>query len=702
MKFLNKVFVRTKAFIGDRAEESGAQYTAFGIFGIFNFPLFYFTWLYFSPQTYENIYLRIIATVLCLFLALHKKWPSRLSKYLPLYWYCTLLFTLPFFFTFMLIMNHGSEMWLTNTIVIVFFVLLLVDWLIAITLLLIGSLLGIFVASFFTASFFPVTFNYVGFFITYFVSIIIGIIFAHNKQVIEKIKRRSIKAEANSRAKSEFIANISHDIRTPITGILGLAQSFKDTAQTESHKTDAGLLIETTGELLNLLNEVIELVSLENDQPKRADEIFSLAAIAKHNYALLQSSAKHKKLGFNLTISSNIPDWVYGNRTYLDRIILNLLSNAIKFTQTGDVSLTIDKMKSNLFTISVKDSGIGIPQDQHDSIFEHFTRLTPSYQGIYKGNGLGLYTVKKYLDTMEGEIELKSEVGEGSTFTVIVPLKISSPPENEVTTDLYQKVEPSPIIENDLSKFELENPLAHVLVVEDNALAARMIRQQLAKCNSSSEVVNSGEEAVKLAETEDFDLVIMDIGLPGIDGLEASRQILKTRKNSATPIVALTGHLSKDKRQQCLDAGMQEMFPKPLTELATQRIIQIYVFSDKPQEQQHDTIEKTPLTIDLGDGANLAGGDETEARTLLKMLAKTLPKDIDEITRYHSEKNYKMLHDIIHKMYGGLCYCGVPQLRKLTKTLNESLLAKQYTEIDRQVSDVVLEAKNVIQAVEKL
>ncbi|MDF1654836.1 MAG: response regulator [Coxiellaceae bacterium] len=589
-------------YIAGKLSETGAQYKAYGIFGFLNFPFYYIVWLYLSPESYESLALRVVCTLLCCFLIFYEKWPLRLKPYLPLYWYITLVFTLPFFFTFMLIMNHGSEMWMTNTILIVFFMLMLVDWLTAIFLLFIGSLGGIVAASFFTSKFFPESFNYLGFFITYIVAILIGMIFAHNKEIIEKIMRRSIKAEANSKAKSEFIANMSHDLRTPITGILGLVQDMLNAAQQaeaslhkkriskhsvilrdiiDTVRRDGDCLMVATGELLDLCNEILEVVRVESGKDDASKESFDIHSLIKHNIAMFQPVACHKNLKLVYAADRSIPLYLNGIRIYLDRVMLNLISNALKFTDNGSVNITtkmVSSVSGNVLACSgdvvtvkvmVEDTGIGIPHDKLDVIFHHFSRLSPSFEGTYKGSGLGLYTVKRYIEAMRGSIDVVSQVGKGSCFTLTLPFGI--PDCVHVDGDVMQPQNfVNPHTQNKLAEKQRSEDKevvdVSILLVEDHKLAAFAVTAVLRPYNCFIEIAENGAMAVKMAEERSYDLILMDIGLPDFSGIEVTRRIraFSDVMKSQVPIIALTGHADNaEMRQDAIDAGMQEILSKP-------------------------------------------------------------------------------------------------------------------------------------------
>ncbi len=722
-------------YILGKVNETGAQYKAYGIFGIFNFPFYYIFWLYLSPETYENLLLRAICTLLCCLLIFHNKWPNQLKKYLPIYWCLTLTFTLPFFFTFMLIMNHGSAVWITNTIVIVFFMLLLVEWTIAVMLLLVGSLFGVLAASFFVNEFFPAHFDYLGFFITYLVSIVIGVIFTHNKQVIETIRRRSIKAEANSKAKSEFIANMSHDLRTPITGMLGMIQDMLNTAdraqtsvtmkeelsttKTLNHmidtvKRDGSHLMHATDELLQLCNEILEVVRLESGKLEDNEDTFELELLIQHNVELLRPMATHKDLELIYNIHPDVPVYFKGIRVYLDRILLNLTSNALKFTEGGHVKIIAELCNEpstipsigevvNL-QLHVEDSGVGIPTDKFDTIFEHFSRLTPSYDGLYKGAGLGLYTVKRYTEAMKGHINVRSEVNKGTCFTVTLPLTVSdhaakvkqpvnsSKPVNSFKDKPSFKCEPTP------RSVEASH---RILVVEDNELAAIAVTLALEPFHCHVETASNGNEALNLVQAHHYDLIFMDIGLPDLSGFEVTKKIRQLESpGKQIPIIALTGHASDSvMHQKALNAGMQDVLTKPAQFSALESILQQYMFDlDNAERRDKDELatfqaNDTTLSsiIDWDTCVHMLGDDPKLAYNVLAKLVEDLKNTKITLSTAYMSHDIEALCTELHRVRGGVCYLKLPQLEQALKIFHEVVKTKPQDELALENTYVALQ-----------
>ena len=372
------------------------------------------------------------------------------------------------------------------------------------------------------------------------------------KKMEEDLKAAKIESEKANEAKSNFIANMSHDIRTPITGMLGLAEELKDNATSEDDYNSCELLISATQELLTLLNEIISVLNLKSGNLQNRASIFSVHDVMRHNLSLLKPAANHKGLELRVLIDNNVPLLLEGNQTFLDRIILNLMSNAIKFTDQGHVAITISstqKTKGSVqLRISVEDTGIGIPNDKFNLIFESFSRLNPSYQGKYQGSGIGLYTIKQYIDALNGTIDLKSKEGLGSTFTVSIPLNIAEELDNITKKDKVVKK---------------NNDNNNILVIEDNQLAARMACYILENCGCTTTIASTGLEAVEKSKENDFDLIFLDIGLPDIAGVDVAKLLRRNRID--TPIIALTGHLLNEEKETYHDAGIQDVIIKPLS-----------------------------------------------------------------------------------------------------------------------------------------
>lgn len=545
------------------------------------------------------------------------------------------------------------------------------------------------------------------------------------RKKMENLEKAKIAAEAANHAKSEFIANMSHDIRTPLTGIFGMTlemlnvaddiqsslehASIENSTPTEKKylsllnqiietvQDDTQLLMGATDELLQLCNEILETISLEYGKSTEQVESFNLRELIEHNIELMQPVARHKKLKLIYEIDEQIPIYVKGLHNYLDRTLLNLLTNALKFTDKGFVRVAVqllDKKESSyqvddniLLRIAVEDSGIGIPKNKFEVIFEHFSRLTPSYQGLYKGAGLGLYTVKRYIEAMQAQIKVESEVGTGTCFTLTLPLTVSDHTDRSkvsIRPPRQEKIKLTTLNNNPGTETDINSSLkTRVLIVEDNLIAARAIQSTLNRLGYTSDIAENGMKAIKIVQHHDYDLILMDIGLPDIDGITTAKRIraLEALNGSQIPIIALTGHASdSDKREKALEAGMQDVFSKPLPPSKLESILQKYALKSKREavhkKSNTSKKQKTAEIIDWEVCVDQLNGDENCVRELLAGLAVDLKISQEKIAKAFVAHDEDALRTELHRVRGGVCYLTLPQLDRALASFHEAVKAK--------------------------
>jgi CheY-like chemotaxis protein/two-component sensor histidine kinase len=312
---------------------------------------------------------------------------------------------------------------------------------------------------------------------------------------------------------------------------------------------------------------------------------FSLKDILEKMILLLQPKALEKKLNITLHLDEKIPTYLIGDPIRIQRIFLELISNALNFTDKGQIDIRLEmpkKEKSDLvLKATVQDTGIGIPADKVDEIFLRFNRLTPSYEGIYKGNGLGLTTVKQFIDDIKAEIYCQSKVGEGTIFTCLFPLQEAL---LDSTEDVWQADEiPCKPDSKEYLKTESKDPndsdKIKILVVEDQKLAAVVAQTIIKGLNCSVDVIDTGLKAIKYIDEANYDLIFMDIGLPDLNGFEVTKQIRakEWKRDRHVPIVALTAHIDTENKQKCIECGMDAVLPKPLRRNTAEDVINAFI-----------------------------------------------------------------------------------------------------------------------------
>ncbi len=392
-------------------------------------------------------------------------------------------------------------------------------------------------------------------------------------------------AEIASRAKTDFIANMSHDIKTPLAGIIGVSEllCFR---LTNENKELAETLLLSGRQLLNFIENCLEISKLENGDLLSLTEHFHVKGILNEICELFEPSIKAKQLQLNVSLDSRMPEYLIGSRASLYRILLNLVANAVKFTYQGHINIRfmlakLEADRSAIVKIIVEDTGIGIAAENQQVIFDRFTRLVPSYKGTHEGSGIGLYLVQTFVTKLGGEVFVQSTPGVGSQFTVILPFKtplLALSEYNDATEGMIDLRSTSKNIQQDpelVNFFNYNSP--RVLLVEDNPIAQRIETTLLTSLNCKIDIAESGEKALKLFKTNQYDLILLDIGLPDIQGDEVSKRFREIEKASTTKkpayIIALTAHTSTEMSQQYSICGINRTLSKPLLKRDAEKII---------------------------------------------------------------------------------------------------------------------------------
>jgi PAS domain S-box-containing protein len=358
-------------------------------------------------------------------------------------------------------------------------------------------------------------------------------------------------AEATSRAKSAFLAMISHEIRTPLNAVIGTA-GLLDTTPVDAAQRELIALIRRGGEsLLAVVNDVLDFTKIESGRIELDVHPFALRPFVADTVALIEQSALEKGLRFETTIDPAAPDWLLGDVTRLRQILLNLLSNAVKFTAYGSVRVEVgasaaDGAASHL-RIAVRDTGIGIPPARVDRLFQPFTQVDSSTTRRFGGTGLGLAISQRLAELMGGKLSLATKEGVGSTFTLTVTLPHAAPVETAAARPV---VTPPP-------------PL-RVVLAEDNPVNQLVQRRMLAKLGCTCDVTGNGVELLAAVAKGDYDVAILDIQMPEMDGLEAARQ-LRRRGHDDLWLIALTADVTTETRDSCFAAGFDQYLSKPVT-----------------------------------------------------------------------------------------------------------------------------------------
>ncbi|MES2141385.1 MAG: ATP-binding protein [Pseudomonadota bacterium] len=516
------------------------------------------------------------------------------------------------------------------------------------------------------------------------------------------------KAKASDNAKTEFLENMRHDIRTPVVGIVGCAQLIQSQASNAAKVTEfANDLVESSDALLEFLNKVLESINVASGEIPLLKKKFDLYKLLEQIINLNKSYAVSKNLELNLVYDDIIPKYVIGDPIRVQRIVLELLTNALKFTEKGQIKVTAclrrSETKAIIIQLSVSDTGIGIPTDKQQAVYTRFKRLTPSYQGIYSGTGLGLSIVKQFMDDLDGEISLQSQPQQGSTFTCLIPFQeplFMDSNDVEEIIPVESKLQKKVAVDESL--VESSNPSGNrILVVEDQAIAAKIAQHVLTKLHYQVDVAEDGKMALAQIEQDHYDLILMDIGLPDNDGGEVTRRIrLKQwKRNPSVPIVGLTAHINAENKRRCIDAGMNAIYTKPLTPEKAAEIVTAFI----PQHQKSTSpmvsgnseptdILKNLLAIDMERAIQFMGNIEFVKEGLV-LLVSGLTKDLRELQQRHENNDWKAIKAMAHKWRGGAAYCGARRLEEACQQLETYLQSEPFEQAEAFYQQLIQEAE---------
>lgn len=404
-------------------------------------------------------------------------------------------------------------------------------------------------------------------------------------QAAAALLRAKETAENADRAKSTFLAHVSHEIRTPLTAIIGVASLLLESKLSPSQRENASI-IRTAGEtLLSLIGDILDFSKIEAGQIEIADQPFDLRVTCRTAVDLLSHTAAHKGLQLNWQIAAEVPATVIGDSGRLRQVVVNLLSNAVKFTDKGEVRLIVHSRPLNDDTCAVQiivhDTGVGIAPNQLAQIFKPFVQLDQMLPRQMSGTGLGLAISQQLVELMGGRLEVESALGVGTTFTLTLPLKVAAV---EAT---QPKVEAVPV------------PIAalRVLIAEDNPINQEVLRRMLEQLGITPTVVGDGEAALASVSAVPYDLVLMDIQMPILDGETAAKRIRLLGKTIAQPqIVALTASALRGDRERYLEAGMDDYLSKPV-QLEDLRRLLAPLGANLPASTQEALTPKLPPNV---------------------------------------------------------------------------------------------------------
>lgn len=467
------------------------------------------------------------------------------------------------------------------------------------------------------------------------------------------------------KAKEQFLANISHEIRTPINGIAGMAGLLSQNPSNEERETYLNAIKHSADNLKVIINDILDLAAIESGKLKFEKIAFNLTDLVPALVNTFAYQAKEKKLQLDYTIDSKLNRILLGDPVRLNQVLINLISNAVKFTHTGSIHIncSIERQQRDTCWVrfEVSDTGVGIPSEKLTTIFESFSQADASVTRRYGGSGLGLTIVKQLVELQNGHITVRSEEHKGSTFITLIPYTIGKSASVIKTSQLD-----SAIFDNRSTR-ELD-----VLLVEDNDINRLYAKSILKNWECQVDIAENGLVAIEKVKNKLYDVVLMDVQMPVMDGYEATRTIrlMDSPKNSI-PIVALTANATKKDIEKCMAAGMNDFLPKPFTPDDLHRKI-IDELKIKPSPKPKKTAERKRTKMDLTYLRSISNNNEDFVKEMMQTFVQSIPGVLTEMKLCLSDGNWEKLSKLAHQIKPSFTLLGVHELKNTILFIEEN------------------------------
>lgn len=495
------------------------------------------------------------------------------------------------------------------------------------------------------------------------------------QMLIQKLNESELKVREAAKVKENFLANMSHEIRTPMNAILGFTSLLSNEPMSNQGKEYVRTINESGRKMLSLVNDILDLSKIESGMMRIDSSPFDIRAALHSVEELFSLQLIKKKIKLVTYVDPQVPATLIGDANRLIQVIINLVSNAVKFTNEGYITIKIEEEKrvvdKSTLRIDVEDTGIGIAEDKLHLLFERFHQADAAVTRQYGGTGLGLSIVKQLLEMQHGTIQISSTPGKGTLFTIMISYNLGH--------TSFEKKEINMPSANGI----LPNRKAFVLIVEDNTINQRLLHHWFQLWNVQYDIANNGAEAIEKLKINTYDLLLMDMQMPVMDGYAATK-LIRNDLQLDVPIIAMTAHAMPGEKEKCLQAGMDDYVAKPLMEEDLKHMLLKYIGGEPLS-----SIEKGQAIhqyIDLSYLSSLSRGNKDYEKNMLELVITNMPLHITTLQQALKDTNGLLIKQEAHAMKSTISILG------LDKNLGPHLNALEYENFDFSASQYHIEA----------
>ncbi|MBX2946930.1 MAG: response regulator [Cyclobacteriaceae bacterium] len=483
---------------------------------------------------------------------------------------------------------------------------------------------------------------------------------------ITQRKRDAEEMVRLQKAKEQFLANISHEIRTPINGIAGMAGLLSKEQNQEERQTYLNAILHSAENLKVIINDILDLAAIESGKLKFEKIAFNLADLLPSLISTFKYQAEEKKILLDYTLEEKANRILLGDPVRLNQILINLISNAVKFTHTGSILVNASVQREQKgkcwIEISVTDTGVGIPEEKLKTIFESFSQADESVTRRYGGTGLGLTIAKQLVELQKGCISVKSKQHVGSVFSIVIPYATSQ--SKRLVTSTHPR-------RNHQKHTTLQQPV-NVLLVEDNDINRLYAQSILRGWNCKTDVAENGLVAIEKLKSKEYDVVLMDIQMPVMDGYEATKVIrMMAPPINSIPIVALTANATKNDIDRCREAGMNHYLAKPFTPE------DLYNKLFEELKLNHEivpvaSVQNEKKLYDLSYLKKVSNNNKAFIDEMVQTFIQTIPGSLDQIEETFQQADWLKTSRLVHQIKPSLTLLGIHALKDTAVILEEA------------------------------